>query len=266
MILADFHTHTTFCDGRNTPEEMARAALALGMTRLGFSEHAHTPFDVGSCMSPAGTEAYKKEVARLKEEYAGRMEIYCGVEQDAFSDLPTGDYDYVIGSNHYLHVGGRHRSVDGSEEELRETIEECFAGDPYALAEEYYRQEAEVVSRTGADIIGHFDLLVKLNERTGLFDEAHPRYVRAAEAALDALLQMGRPFELNTGAISRGYRTVPYPSPWLLRRLGERGGKVVLSSDSHRAETLCFGFEGARRMAEEAGVEVVDFRPRPPAL
>ena len=43
MILEDFHLHTTFSDGKHTPEEMIRAALDMGMKRIGISDHAPTP-------------------------------------------------------------------------------------------------------------------------------------------------------------------------------------------------------------------------------
>ena len=39
MIRANFHTHSTFCDGRNTPQQMVDRALELGFVALGFSGH-----------------------------------------------------------------------------------------------------------------------------------------------------------------------------------------------------------------------------------
>ena len=39
--LQNLHTHTTFCDGQSTPGELVRAALAAGLTALGFSGHSH---------------------------------------------------------------------------------------------------------------------------------------------------------------------------------------------------------------------------------
>ena len=261
MIPADFHVHTSFCDGRDEAEDVVRAALSLGMKRLGFSGHGHVPFDPVIGMSPENTERYRREVARLREKYRGQIEIFCGVEQDYFSDLPTDDYDYVIGSTHTLCVNGRYHHVDWGADKLRAMIDEGFGGDPYAMVEAYYRQETDVVRVTHANIIGHFDLLTKFNERDPLFDEGHPRYVAASDAALDALLETGKPFEINTGAISRGYRTTPYPSIRLLRRIAERGGTVVLSSDSHRADTLCFQFEECLALAGSLGLRVVDFDP-----
>ena len=34
MIKSNYHTHTLFCDGVNTPREMAEQALALGFEAL----------------------------------------------------------------------------------------------------------------------------------------------------------------------------------------------------------------------------------------
>ncbi len=98
MIRADFHVHTTFCDGQAAPEEMVRAALETGLDAIGFSGHSRTAFDESWCMSEAGTAAYRAEIARLKDAYAGRIAVYCGIEQDILSELPAEGYDYVIGS------------------------------------------------------------------------------------------------------------------------------------------------------------------------
>ena len=107
--------------------------------------------------------------------------------------------------------------------------------------------------KTNADIIGHFDLITKFNEKRPRFDENEPRYRKAAIDAVDSLLTYCRPFEVNTGAISRGYRTTPYPSRGLLEYINARGGCVILSSDSHRADTLNFAFEDALDIVRSVG-------------
>ena len=38
--LCNMHTHTVFCDGKNTVDEMVESAIKLGMKTLGFSGHA----------------------------------------------------------------------------------------------------------------------------------------------------------------------------------------------------------------------------------
>ena len=119
MIRADFHVHTTYCDGKGTPEEMVRAAIAMGLDAVGFSGHSRTAFDESWCMSEAGTAAYRAEIARLKAAYAGRIAVYCGIEQDYLSALPAEGYDYVIGSVHWLDADGVYIPVDESAADLR---------------------------------------------------------------------------------------------------------------------------------------------------
>ena len=246
MIFADLHVHTIFSDGKNTPEEMVLAAIEKGMTRIGFSDHSYTSYDESYCMSREGTAVYRETIAQLKEKYRDRIEILCGIEQDFYSDFPAEGYDYVIGSVHAVRVERGYFSVDESPKVLKDAAERYFGGDWYALAEMYYQTVAQVVERTGADIIGHFDLVTKFNEDGKLFDENHPRYVAAWRAAADRLLQTGKLFEINTGAMSRGYRTAPYPSGRIINYIRKNGGKLILSSDAHAAGNLCYAFESVK--------------------
>ena len=105
MILKDLHTHTTYCDGKNTPEEMVIAAIGKGLCKIGFSGHCYTFFDERYCMSIPNVIQYITEVNALKEKYKDRIRVLCGVEQDYFGGRPIADFDYVIGSCHYLHWG-----------------------------------------------------------------------------------------------------------------------------------------------------------------
>ncbi len=110
-----------------------------------------------------------------------------------------------------------------------------------------------MIEKTDADIIGHFDLITKFNEGEEFFSESDPRYIKAVDLALSKLLKTERPFEINTGAMSRGYRSVPYPSKNILTKIYEGGGKVIISSDCHDKDYLDYGFELAEKIAEEIG-------------
>ncbi len=94
---SNLHTHSVYCDGKDTPRRLVETALEKGFGTLGFSGHSHTDFDESWCMSRENTLLYRGEIARLKEEYAGRIRILCGVEQDYYSDASPAGYDYVIG-------------------------------------------------------------------------------------------------------------------------------------------------------------------------
>ena len=240
--MTDLHVHTTFSDGRSTPEEVVLAAIAKGMTTLGFSDHSYTHFDTAYCIPKEKLSAYRAEIGALKEKYAGQIEILCGIEQDFYSEEPTEAYDYVIGSVHYIQSGETYLPVDESRNALLDAVQLYFDGDIYAFSEAYYKTVAQVAEKLRPDIIGHFDLISKFNEDGTLFDESHPRYIAAWQAAADRLLTAGIPFEINTGAVSRGYRTAPYPAAPIREYLAARGARFLWSSDSHRAETLCFCF------------------------
>lgn len=239
----DLHVHTTFSDGANTPEEMIIAAINKGMVRIGFSDHAHTPFDESYCMSKESTEQYRREISELKQKYQGQIEVLCGIEQDYYSDLSTSGFDYVIGSVHYLKMEDSFVPVDDEAKYLQDAAKRYFGGDIYGVVKEYYKTVADVVEKTQADIIGHFDLITKFNEDGSLFDETDARYVKFYTDAVDRLIKCGKPFEINTGAISRGYKTAPYPSKPIRDYIKSCGGSFILSSDSHSKDTLCFGFE-----------------------
>lgn len=256
MILQNLHTHTLFGDGRNTAEEMVLGSLSSGCASLGFSEHSPLPpaADSGGwSMAEKDVPAYRREVLRLREKYAGQLEIFLGLEQDMDSPPAQGQWDYLIGSVHSVWSGGTCLSVDCSAEDTARAIRQFFAGDPYAYAESYFSRVACVAEATGCQIAGHFDLLTKFNEGGRFFDEGHPRYRDAAVSALENLLRRDVIFEINTGAMSRGYRTVPYPAPFLLQAVRERGGRICITSDSHSADTVLFAFDQARELAKSCG-------------
>ena len=251
-VRSNFHTHSVYCDGRDTPADMARRAYELGFFALGFSGHSDPAFSACG-MNTDARKQYEQDVAALKAEYAGRMEIYCGVEQDILSGRRDPCYDYAIGSVHWIEKDGRHLAVDWKKEIVLDGIREHFGGDPYAYAEAYYALVARVKAETGCDVIGHFDLLTKFDEDGALLDNAHPRYRAAVMSALDALCAPGTVFEINTGAMAKGYRKTPYPALWILKLLRERRCGVMINSDCHDLRKLDFGFDTARGIALEAG-------------
>lgn len=240
-MLSNYHTHTVFCDGKNTPEELVQEALRLGCPEIGFSGHSYTFFDESYCMSPEGTEEYRACIRELQQKYEGRIRIRLGVEQDYYSEEPTAEYEYVIGSVHYVKKGTEYLPVDESRERQQQVIRQYYNGDFYSFAEDYFETAADLYRKTRCDIIGHFDLIAKFNEGGILFDPEHPRYRTAADRALQTLLQTPVRFEWNTGGIARGYRTEAYPAENITRQICAAGKKPLFSSDCHEAARLLFG-------------------------
>lgn len=242
-MISDLHVHTNFCDGNNSPEEMVKSAIEKGLDRLGLVCHAHLPFDTDWCIKKENVKAFQQEIKRLKEKYQGKIEVLCGTELDFFSDIDVSGFDFTIGSVHFFHKDGVFCSVDESEEVFLQSVKTLFDGDIYSACENYYEILSGYATKFSPTFIGHFDLIRKFNKDVKHFDENHPRYVNAVKKALDKLLPLGIPFEINTGAISRGYHDYPYPSKQVIELIKKRGGKFILNSDSHSVDTIAYQFD-----------------------
>lgn len=256
-VLSSPHNHTRYVDGKNTAPEMARAAHEKGFVSFGFSEHGRQPFDTEYCLSAENEAAYRADIEALKGEYAGRMKIWLGIEQDSHAIVDRAAYDYVIGAQHYLPTGNGYIAVDSTEENLRRLINTAYGGDAYRMTADYFHRLSESVASCRPDIIAHFDLVKKMNARFGFFDEADPRYVGPALEALERAAGTGALLELNTGAIARGWRDDPYPSPLLLKRWRELGGRAIISGDCHNADFLDCAFGLCVEMLQDTGFSEV---------
>lgn len=251
MIRSNFHTHTHFCDGKDSPHELADRAVELGFDSLGFSGHSYTAFDADYCMSPERIERYIAEINALKDEYGSKLNILCGIEQDLYSSVERERFDYVIGSVHYIKIAGKYLPIDLSAEMTADIIRTYFAGDFCSYAAAYYETVSEVCDATRCDIIGHIDIIMKYADLLGF--EQSDRYLSYAENAVKSLCRYNVPFEINTGAMARGTRAVPYPTVELLGMLKSNGGSVIVSSDCHDKDYLDFGFVQAAELAKKAG-------------
>lgn len=252
--LCSVHTHSTFCDGKQPLAEMAAAAYAAGVKHYGASSHAGTPTGWDDTETlPADPQEYRQAVLELRQSYEGRMEILLGIEMDATSGEVPGEFDYWIGSVHYLQgADGRYHPLDWDKAKLRDCMDGAFGGDGIAMTEAYYREVAAMAVRRPT-ILGHIDLITKLNGEGEFFDEEDPRYRAAALAALRAVDPAATLLEINTGAISRRHRTQPYPAMFLLREWQRMGGRVIITADVHHKDNMIYGYEQAADWAKCAG-------------
>ena len=250
MIKADYHIHTTLCDGKNTPEEVVLSALEKGFSAIGFSAHGYTDFDLSFCLRDL--EGYIKEITALKEKYKNDIEIYLGVEEDITGPAERGRYDYIISSSHYTVLNGKYYSIDESAETLKQIIK-LWNNNAIAMAQNYYETFCNYILSKKPDIIGHFDLLTKFDQKVEPIFLGNIEYEKIAQEAVKKAISSGSIFEVNTGAVARGYRTTPYPSGDLLYLIKQNGGKIILNSDSHKAINLGFGFEETKAILRDIG-------------
>ncbi len=247
------HTHTHWSDGSNTVEETVQEALKKGFVSLGFSDHSAAPYDTAGMQDEAG---YRANILQMKEKYTGQIEIAMGYEHDFHAKgADLSHYEYIIESVHFLHRAGIYIPIDLSAEELQNGIDLLYGGDPYAMARGYFADVCQSMIDVQADIVGHIGLITKFNEVTPLFDATDERYLVGAREAVALAAEKDILVEVNTGAMSRGYRTTPYPEPELLQLLKSLGGRITITSDCHRAGWLDYGFGQAMALAKAAGFD-----------
>ena len=256
MIKSDYHTHTCFCDGYNTPKEMIDRAVELGLEYYGFSSHCYT-----NLPNPILTDedSYITAVKSIKEEYKDKINVLIGLElENLLGKTEHKDLDYTIGSTHYLFDRGEYLCLDNSVEELKSICESHYDGDYYKLVKAYYETESEVVKNTDCTFIAHFDLITKFNEGFVLFDETDKRYTSCALEALESLKKYGMPFEINTKQYVIKRKSEMYPSLFLLKKMNEMGIEIMINSDAHDKSMIATGFDEAIARAKSCGFNHVN--------
>lgn len=253
-MLTNYHTHTNLCDGKNTAEEMVLSAIEKGFSAIGFSGHGYTAHDLSYCVQDM--DEYIKEITRLKEKYNDKIQIYCGIEEDASHPVDREKFDYIIGSSHYFNIDGKYYPFDCSYDGFKKCLE-LFNYDIIKMAESYYSEFVRYIANRKPDIVGHFDLITKYDEIDAGYFLNNPDYIKIAEKYMKIAADNDVIFEVNTGAISRGYRKSPYPSENLLYILKEKECKLILSSDSHKVDTLDSYFEEAKKLLRDIGFNCV---------
>ena len=250
-IRSNIHTHSTFSDGKHPPEEIVLSAIEKGFTTIGFSDHSYTDFDLSYCMRRENYGAYRDTIRALQNKYSGVIEILYGTEFDRFSppELKEG-FDYFLAGVHYVHANGVYYPVDSSAAETARAIREGFGGDENRYVRSYYAAVADCAAFSPL-YVAHFDLLTKFST----IDETSALYRSTALETLDALLDRNLPIEVNTGAMARGAKDIPYPAEFILQRIARRGGAVIFGSDCHDKTKLDYAFESSLEIVRRAGVK-----------
>ncbi len=250
----NLHTHTSFCDGKDTPRHVLEVAQRLGFNSIGFSEHSPAYYNSkNSGMKQEDMEEYISQISALKNEYSGKMDIFCGIEYDMYSGIDTSRFDYVIGALHFIKANDTYVAIARSAPIVKEAVDKHFEGNGMKLAKCYYEQLCDLPKYGKFDFVAHFDLVTRNNELLHLFDESSDEYMGYVLRAAEALRTHIPFFEINTGSMARGYRSVPYPNLAILKEMKRLGYGAVITSDCHNAERLECSFAEAAELLREAG-------------
>ncbi len=252
-LKTNFHTHSVWCDGAATVDEMVLGAIAKGFSVIGFSSHAMLPGDpLDWPLTKEKLVAYAADVRAAAARHAGRIRVLCAVEADFLRGVSSpdravyaaADPDYIIGSVHFVVApDGDWVCVDESPDSLMKGVADHFGGDVEAFVRAYFAQQREMAATCDFDVIGHPDLCRKFNGVLDCFDESAPWYRDELAATAEVFAASGKFVEVNTGGIARGWMTDAYPSAVFRSELRACGVRFVLSADAHSVDALDCAFD-----------------------
>jgi histidinol-phosphatase (PHP family) len=166
-----------------------------------------------------------------------------GAEDRTAALLDRHDFDYVVGSVHYL---GDLGAVD----DQRYDVWESFS-DADSLWGAYFEWQAELVRSGLFDVVSHPDL-IKIWGEDRPTPERDPRF--HYEPFVEAVAESGIAVEVSTAGLRKPVGEI-YPSPALAEMCVQAGAVFALSSDAHAPDQVGFGYEQAVAFLADLGVD-----------
>jgi histidinol-phosphatase (PHP family) len=261
-MLTDYHLHLRLDDLGATASEhftaanverYREAANERGISELGISEHIYRfaqALDVWQ--HPLWRECAHDDI----DDYCGfvreQTDLRLGIEADFIPGaedrianlLEARDFDYVVGSVHFL----REDSLDTDDYSVWGS-----GRSPEEIWREYFRTLGEAARSGLFDILAHPDLVK-------VWGSAHPERPlpkgdlrRYYELAIDGIAESGIAIEVSTAGLRKRAREI-YPAPAFLEMCLEAGAPVALSSDAHRPEDVGADYDQALELLDRVGV------------
>lgn len=261
MKYSNLHTHSTYCDGKSTIEQIVNEAIKLKMINLGFSSHA--PINAKNDWAIADIETlkiYLNEISKIKQN--DKINIFAGLEADYVPNLSANfeqlkkEYklDYLIGAVHLVKNNDKEDLwfIDGPEHHFIDGLKSIYNNDIKTAVYAYFNQIFEMLQTQKFDIIAHFDK-IKLNNANRFFDENEKWYKDLTLETLKLIKENDVIMEINTRAFYKKRREDFFPSFYLIKQAKEMDIKIIINSDAHHFTELISGYEEAFLAAKNAG-------------
>jgi len=259
-MLSDYHLHLR-SDGHDAlveqyytdanVERYRAVADERGIVELGVSEHVYRFEQVLDVWQHPFWASYAHDdldayCAFVRERTDLRLGIEAdfvpGAEDRMANLLQARDFDYVIGSVHFIREG----AVD---------MDDYSVWDSGRSVEEIWRRYFQTIgeaARSGLfDVLAHPDL-VKVWGPERPRPEGDLR--RFYELAIDGIAESGIAVELSTAGLRKRVAEL-YPAPAFLQMCLEAGAPVALSSDAHRPEDVGADYDQALELLDSLGVD-----------
>jgi histidinol-phosphatase (PHP family) len=253
VYKTDYHMHSSYSDGRSSPEDYIAPAIAAGLSEIGFSEHLTLFKDLEDWnMDPVNISTYinhidtlRNNIKNIKIKIGLEVDFFAGKEEEIRAYLSAFPLDYIIGSVHYL----GEKTVDtGPEFYEGKSIDRLF--------ESYFDSISAAASSELFDIIGHCDL-IRIFGYKPFFDQ-EPLYRKLARA----MRTHNVAFEVNTNGRNRPLADF-YPDRRFLHIFREENVPVCVNSDAHMPSRVGQYFDEAYELLRYVGfTEMAVFEKR----
>jgi len=260
-VLTDYHLHLR-PDARDaaaaayfTEENVERyleAARDAGIEELGVSEHVYRFTDALGVWNHPMWAANARDDLTAYCEFVRTTPLRLGIEMDYVAGredrianlLSSQDFDYVVGSVHFV---GDHE-VDHDEYDIWESD-----GDPERIWRRYFETVAEAARSGLYDILAHPDL-VKVWGAARPVPDRDPRFFY--EPAIEAIAEAGIAVEVSTAGWRKPVGEL-YPADAFAAMCVEAGAAFALSSDAHIPGDVGFAYDRAVDAMRRWGVEQI---------
>lgn len=270
MILSNYHTHTFFSDGKQTPKEFCFKAIELGFHSLGFSDHAPVLFSNKFSIDPQELDNYFKSIEGVKKQFADELKVYLSLEADYIPGY-THDFDYfrnkatldyLIGSVHLVYHRQKDKVwfIDGGDQEVWDQgLKDVFEGDIKKGVYAFYEQTMEMIDMQKPEVVGHLDK-IKMHNKERFFSQSDPWYKSLIDETLLSIKNNNAVLEVNTRGLYKGRCFELFPSKDVLLKAQKMDIPIMLSSDAHHPDELNGKFDTAIKFLQKIGIgELYEF-------
>jgi histidinol-phosphatase (PHP family) len=262
-VLTDYHVHLRTDDLDASAAEHFTAANVeryravageRGIAELGVSEHVYRFTQALDVWRHPFWERYAHDdldeyCAFVREQTDLRLGIeadFVAGAEDRMANLLERDFDYVIGSVHFLRDG----AVD---------MDDYSVWDSGRSVEDVWRRYFQTIAESARyglfDVIAHPDLVKYWSPARLTSSERRPEgdLRRYYEPAVEAIAEAGIAVELSTAGLRKPVGEL-YPSRPFLEMCVDAGVPVALSSDAHRHEDIGADYDRALELLDAVGV------------
>lgn len=265
MQFANYHAHSNFSDGQESPETYLKNAIEQRLKAYGFADHAPVPIDNFGAMTFQQLPEYLAEIDRLKAVYADEIQVHKSLEVDYIPNIinvnsahiVAANLDYTVGAVHFVDAfaNGRPWGFEGTVDNFEKGLKEIFDNDIQACIQRYYSLIREMVQQHCPSVVAHLDRIKRLNTNDRYFSEQAAWYREEVIKTLEVIATSKAIMEINTKGYYKGQVEDTYPGKWVLEIAYEMGIPLHLSSDAHHPDDITKGFKYGVSVLRSIGVK-----------